>query len=124
MVTAFDHLFADLGGVPGGKLGDTEALSAVMLAAANAAGLSPAQPPVVKSGPHGVSAMLLCLGGHVAIHAVPDDGICHVDVASFRGGSVQRSIDLIAKRLGARETRTDHRRRGLRGAPQGPEPHE
>jgi S-adenosylmethionine/arginine decarboxylase-like enzyme len=121
----FDHLFADLGGVPGGKLSDTEALSAVMLAAANAAGLSPAHPPVVKTGPQGVSAMLLCLGGHVAIHAVPDDGVCHVDVASLRGGgTAQRSIELIAKRLGARETRTDHQRRGLRSAPQGPEPHE
>jgi hypothetical protein len=37
--------------------------------------MSPAAPPVVRR-PRGVTAVLACHGGHVAIHALPDAGLC------------------------------------------------
>jgi len=106
-----EHVFADLGGVPGDRLGDTQALAGLLLAAANAAGLNPAHPPIVKSGPRGTTALLVCHGGHVALHAVPADGLCFADVAGL-SAAVQRGLDVIIKRLGARSLRTDARRRG------------
>jgi len=55
---------------------------------------------------------LMCHGGHIALHAVPDQGLCFVDVAGMGGTHPQRGLDVIIKRLGAREVRTDARRRG------------
>ena len=117
----FEHAFADLGGVPGNRLTDEQALAAVLLSAAGAAGLSPAAPPIVKSGPSGVAAVLLCHGGHVALHAQPDNGLCFADVAGVGQIQPQRGLDILVKRLGAREVRSDARRRGLTGQPGNPE---
>ncbi|OLB16647.1 MAG: hypothetical protein AUH07_00460 [Gemmatimonadetes bacterium 13_2_20CM_70_9] len=97
----FEHVFADLAGVPANRLTDPQGLAGLLLAAANAAGLNPASPPVVKTGPRGVSAALLCHGG-----------LCFADVAGLGGALPQRGLDVIVKRLGAREVRTDARRRG------------
>jgi S-adenosylmethionine decarboxylase len=108
----FDHVFADLGGIPANRLTDGQALAGVLLAAANAAGMNPANAPVVKVGPSGVSAALVCDGGHVALHGLPDAGLCFVDVAGLGGARPQRGLDVIVKRFGAREVRTDARRRG------------
>ncbi len=108
----FEHAFADLGGVPGNRLTDEQALAAVLLSAAGAAGLSPAAPPMVKSGPRGVAAVLLCHGGHVSLHALPDNGLCFADVAGMGPIQPQRGLDILVKRLGAREVRSDARRRG------------
>ena len=46
----FDHVFADLGGVPANRLTDPQGIAGLLLAAANAAGLNPASPPVVTLG--------------------------------------------------------------------------
>jgi len=110
----FDHVFADLGGVASERLSDPQGLAGLLLAAANAAGLHPAAAPAVTAGPEGVGVALLCRGGHITVHAVPDDGLCFVDVAGLGGGGThpQRGLDVIIKRLGAREVRTDARRRG------------
>ena len=108
----FSHVFADLGGIPGDRLGDPQALSGLLLAAANAAGLNPADPPVVKTGTTGITALLVCRGGHVAIHAVPERGLCFADVAGLGAVQAQRGLDVIIKRLGAREVRSDARQRG------------
>jgi S-adenosylmethionine/arginine decarboxylase-like enzyme len=108
----FEHVFADLGGVPAGRLADPQALGGLLLAAANAAGLNPAGPPAVQAGPQGIAAVLVCHGGHVTLHALPDAGLCFADVAGLAGARPQRGLDVIIKRLGAREVRTDARRRG------------
>jgi len=108
----FDHVFADLGGVPANRLTDAQAVAGLLLAAANAAGLNPASPPVVTLGPTGLSAALVCNGGHVALHGVPDAGLCFADVAGGGGARPQRGLDVIIKRFGAREVRVDSRRRG------------
>jgi len=108
----FEHVRADLGGVPANRLTDLQGLAGLLLAAANAAGLNPANPPVVQLGPRGVSAALVCHGGHVALHGLPEVGLCFADVAGMSGALPQRGLDVIIKRLGAREVRTDVRRRG------------
>jgi S-adenosylmethionine decarboxylase len=108
----FEHVFADLGGIPANRLSDAQGLAGLLLAAANAAGLSPANPPVVKTGPQGVSGALVCHGGHVAVHGLPDMGLCFADVAGVSGALPRRGLEVIIKRLGAREVRTDARHRG------------
>ena len=108
----FEHVFADLGGIPANRLTDSQGLAGLLLAAANAAGLNPASPPVVTQGPRGVSAAVLCHGGHVAMHGVPEAGLCFADVAGVSGAQPHRGLEVIIKRLGAREVRTDARRRG------------
>ncbi|MGH7607412.1 MAG: S-adenosylmethionine decarboxylase [Gemmatimonadales bacterium] len=114
----FEHVFADLGGVSADRLSDGQALAGLLLAAANAAGLLPFMPPAVTSGPRGVGVALLCHGGHLALHAVPRDGQCFADVAGPGGGAShpRRGLDVIVKRLGAREIWTDARRRGAPSA--------
>src|SRR5438445_195812 len=111
-VVTFEHVLADLGGIPANRLTDPQGLAGLLLAAANAAGLNPASPPVVKTGPRGVSAALLCHGGLVALQGLPEAGLCFADVAGLGGALPQRGLDVIVKRLGAREVRTDARRRG------------
>ena len=108
----FEHVFADLGGIPATRLTDAQGLAGVLVAAANAAGLNPAHPPVVKVGPRGIAAALVCHGGHVVLHGLPETGLCFVDVAGLSGALPQRGLDVIIKRFGAREVRTDARRRG------------
>jgi len=108
----FEHVFADLGGVAPDRLSDVQGLYAVLLAAANAAGLHPAGTPQVHSGPKGVAAVLVCHGGHVALHTLPEAGLCFADVAGVGAVRPQRGLEVLVKRLAAREVRTDARRRG------------
>jgi len=117
----FDSVFADLGGIPGDRLNDPQGLAGLLLAAANAAGLNAVMPPVVTTGPKGVGVALMCHGGHIALHTLPKEGVCFADVAGLGGTHPQRGLDVIVKRLGAREVRTDARRRGLVIQPMDPE---
>src|SRR2546421_9720333 len=64
-----------------------------LLAAANAAGLNPANPPVVTLGPRGVSAALVCHGGHVAMHGLPEAGPCFADPAGGSRGRESTRLD-------------------------------
>jgi S-adenosylmethionine/arginine decarboxylase-like enzyme len=57
----------------------------------------------------------------VALHAVPDEGLCFVDVAGLGPVHPQRGLDIVAKRLGARTLRIDARRRGAVTQPIEPE---
>lgn len=108
----FEHVFADLGGIPAPRLADRQGIAGLLLAAANAAGLNPAGAPLVEFGPRGLSAALVCHGGHVALHAVPEVGLCFADLAGLDGALPQRGLEVIIKRFGARQVRTDARRRG------------
>lgn len=117
----FEHAFADLGGIVGNRLTDPQGLSGLLLAAANAAGLNPASPPVVVAGPRGVAAVLVCHGGHVALHGLPGEGLCFADVAGLGAVQPQRGLEVIIRRLGARQLRTDARRRGPATQPTDPE---
>jgi len=113
-----EHAFADLSGIAPDRLRDAQGLAAVLLAAANAAGLHPAGTPQVHDGPKGVAAVLVCHGGHVALHALPDVGVCFADVAGIGAVRPQRALDVLVKRLAAREVRTDARQRASHPTPQ------
>lgn len=108
----FEHVSADLGGIPAPRLADRQGIAGLLVAAANAAGLNPVGAPLVELGPRGLSAALLCHGGHVALHAVPEVGLCFADLAGMGGALPQRGLEVIIKRFGAREVRTAARRRG------------
>ena len=111
-VAPYHRVFADLGGIPASRLSDPQELAGLLIAAANAVGLNPAAPPVVQASPTGVAAALVCHGGHVVLHALPGDGLCFADVAGIGAVHAQRALDILIKRLGEREVRTDSRRRG------------
>ena len=104
-----EHLFVELSGVTPSRLTDPQDLGALALAAANAAGLHPAAPPLVQASPRGTSAVLACHGGHVAIHALPDEGVCYADLASVGATNPQRALDVIIRRLAPRDVRADAR---------------
>lgn len=97
----FSHSVATLSGIAGSRLADSEALSGVIIAAAAAIGMSSHGPPVVKSGPRGTVAGLLCHGGHVVVHAIPEESRCVVDILAMDPGSAERGMEVIAKRLNA-----------------------
>jgi S-adenosylmethionine/arginine decarboxylase-like enzyme len=102
-----EHLFVDMSGVVPSRLHDPQDLGALALATANAAGLHPAAPPIVQASPRGTSAVLACHGGHVAIHALPDEGLCYADIASVGAAQPQRALDVIVRRLAPRDVRTE-----------------
>jgi S-adenosylmethionine decarboxylase len=107
-----DHVFADLSGLPADRLTDAQGLGALLLAAANAAGLHPTAPPLLQAGPDGTTAVLACRGGHVALHAIPAAGVCFADLAALAATHPQRGLEVIIRRLAAQTVRTDGRRRG------------
>jgi S-adenosylmethionine/arginine decarboxylase-like enzyme len=101
------QLCADLDGIPVARVSDEQDRVGLMLAAANAAGLSPAAAPVVRVSPAGADAVLLCHGGHVLLHGVPEAGYCFVDVAGLRAAPLPRGFDIGVRRLGAHQGRAD-----------------
>lgn len=96
---SFSHRITQLTGITSSRLADPDGLSAVAIAAAAAVGMSPYGPPVVRSGPKGVVTCLLCHGGHVIAHVVPEQSFCVVDILAMSPGDPERGIDVIAKRL-------------------------
>lgn len=107
-----EHAFADLKDVSAGRLSDAQGLGPLLLAAANAAGMHPARAPLVHTAGDGVTAVLACHRGHVAIHTRPDAGVCCVDIVTVGNGRPQRGLDVIMRRLGAREVHPDAQARG------------
>ncbi|HXE57904.1 MAG TPA: S-adenosylmethionine decarboxylase [Gemmatimonadales bacterium] len=102
MTGRFTQRTAELAGLAGARLADLDGLSGAVLAAAGAIGLSSYGPPIVKSGPHGVLAGLLCHGGHIIVHTVPGDGTCVVDILARAPANLDAGIEVITKRLAAR----------------------
>lgn len=88
-----------LTGITSARLADPEGVSAVTIAAAAAVGMSPYGPPVVRSGPKGIVTCLLCHGGHVITHVIPEQSLCVVDILSIAPGDPERGVDVIARRL-------------------------
>lgn len=97
----FNQALLELTDLVSARLGDVDGLSSVVVAAAGAMGMSSLGPPVVRGGPGGVTVGLLCQNGHVVVHAIPDEGICLVDVVAREPADASRGAEVIARRFGA-----------------------
>jgi hypothetical protein len=71
-----------------------------VVAAAGALGFSAEGPPVTRAVTGGSSVAHLCREGHIVLRALPDEGRCLIDLLAVAGMSLQRGLDVIARRLG------------------------
>jgi S-adenosylmethionine/arginine decarboxylase-like enzyme len=101
MPRTFDHRFAEIEGVEAARLSDPDGLAALVVAAASASGISAPRLPVIQLGPQGHAVGLVCLDGHLVLHANPSRGDCTVDIAVRIPASADRGLEVILRRLGA-----------------------
>ena len=100
MSPTFNQAILELTDLVSARLADVDGLSSVVVAAAGAVGMSALGPPVVREGPRGISVGMLCHNGHVVIHAVPEEGICLVDVVAREPADASRGAEGLDPRLG------------------------
>ena len=96
---ASQHALTELTGITSATLSDDRALWALAIAAAGAIGLTAHGPPVIKTGPQGIAVGLLAHGGHIVLHARPEEGSCLVDSGTPAAASPARGLEVIARRL-------------------------
>ena len=109
----FSHLMADFIGVPAAQLRDTTTLSGLLIAAAGAAGFAALGAPFVRQLPNdGVAGLFLLDGCQMSLHAFPDRELLLLDVLSLATHDGRKALDVFARRLTAREIRTERRARG------------
>ena len=99
MDARFSYHLDELTGISGARLADPAGLSAVVVAAAGAVGLSPLGPPIVREGPEGAAVALLCRDGHIVLHTTPHEGICFVAVVARAPAEAGRGVEVIARGL-------------------------
>jgi S-adenosylmethionine/arginine decarboxylase-like enzyme len=97
-VTWAQH-FGDLDELPPLRLGDADALGAVLIAAAGAMGITPLGAPVIRTGVDAWVAALLCADAHIILHTMPNERRCTVSIAARNAAAVQRGLDVIHRRL-------------------------
>jgi S-adenosylmethionine/arginine decarboxylase-like enzyme len=112
--SSHQHLTAEFLGVSGQQLRDVTMLGGLLIAAASAGGLSPMGVPVVRENraTGGVSAMLLFDDGHLVIHSSPTRQTLLFDLVAPASHDFRKALDVFARRLSAREIRSDTRGRG------------
>lgn len=109
----FSHLIADFLGVAPTQLRDRSMLNGLMIAAAGAAGFSVAGAPVVRQLPNdGVAGMFLLDGCHMSVHTFPERELLLLDVLSLATHDARKALDVFARRVTAREIRSELRVRG------------
>jgi S-adenosylmethionine/arginine decarboxylase-like enzyme len=107
------HLTAEFIGVSSEQLRDAALLGGLLIAAANAAGFSPIGVPTVrKHVGDGVSAMLLLMGAHIVLHSIPERQTLLFDVVGPASHDFRKAVDVFARRLSARDIKSDTRGRG------------
>ena len=110
---AFSHLVADFLGVPPAQLRDTATLSGLLIAAAGAAGFTAIGSPIVRQLPDdGVAGLFLVDGCHMSLHTFPERELLLLDILSLATHDGRKALDVFARRLTAREIRTEQRARG------------
>ena len=110
---AFAHLIADFAGVNPAQLRDTNLITGLLIAAAGAAGFVTIGSPVIRQLPSdGVAAILVLDGCHVAVHAFPERELLLLDVLALATQDPRKALDVFARRLSAKEIRSDVRSRG------------
>ena len=99
MDPSFNYHLHELTAISGARLADANGLSALAVAAAGAVGMPPLGPPIVRESPSGVAVALLCRDGHIALHTVPDEGVCFVAVVARAPVDVDRGVEVISRGL-------------------------
>ncbi len=113
MPPAVIHLTADLFGVSPLLLADTSLVSGVVVSAAGAAGMTATGAPVVLKHPDGGLSVILPLDGcHLSLHTMPARELALVDIMALPTHHPQRALDVVARRLTAKNQRTERRERG------------
>ena len=74
-------------------------MAATTIAAASAVGLVPYGTPLVRSGPRGTAVALLAHGGHLVLHAVPEEGRCLVDLVVPGPSDPKKALEILIRRL-------------------------
>lgn len=112
-MTPVAHLTADLVGVPAEQLRDAALLRALLIAAAGAAGVGAIGMPVTRQrGDGGLGAVLLADASHIVLHTFPEREVMVLDVLATSAVEARAALDVFARRLSAREIRSDTRDRG------------
>ena len=113
MPLGFSHLTADFLGVAPVQLRDTGLISGLMIAAAGAAGFKSIGAPSVRTLPdEGVAGWLQLDDCHMSVHAFPARQLLLLDVLSHATHDGRKALDVFARRLPAREVRSEQRQRG------------
>lgn len=113
MTRDYVHFVADFIGVPSTQLADNALLSGLLVAAASAVGVNAIGLPTLRERQGGgVTAALLHDDCHITIHAIPERQLLLVDVLAPRGLDGARAVDVLARRLTAREIKRESRERG------------
>lgn len=96
-------------------LRDSGAIAGLLVAAAGAAGLSAAAPPVVRvNGTEGVTVALWLggTGGHALVHTFPERGLLLLDLLVPDELETERAVDVFVRRLNAKDVRRTRSPRG------------
>src|SRR5918993_1218776 len=95
----FNHHVLELTDVTSPRLADGDGLAAMVVAASGAVGMFALGPPQVRVGPRGIAVGMLCRDGHIVLHAVPEEGLCVVDILARAPADVTRGLEVVARRL-------------------------
>ncbi len=113
MFPVLNHLTADFMGVPAEQLRDSGMLSGLLIAAAGAAGITTRGAPRMQTMPdEHISGWLQLEDCHIAVHAFPERELLLLDVLSAATHDVSKAMAVFARRLLAREVRSEQRQRG------------
>lgn len=97
----FSHHITELTNLSGARLAEEQTLAAVTIAAASAVGLIPYGTPLTRTGPQGIAVALLAHGGHLVLHAVPEERRCLVDLVTPGPVDPKRALEILLRRLSA-----------------------
>jgi len=94
------HLIAELTGIAPAQLHDRALLGGLLIAAAGAAGLHAAHPPVLHAHDvRGLDGLLLLEGGHVAVHTHAQRRTLLLDVLAPEPVDLARALEVFSRRL-------------------------
>jgi S-adenosylmethionine/arginine decarboxylase-like enzyme len=106
-------LSAELLGVAAEPLCDGRLIGGLLIAAASAAGFGHVGMPSVRGQTDGgISAFLLLDSGHIAVHSVPSRQVLLLDVIAPPAHDFRKVVDVLSRRLAARDVKTATRTRG------------
>ncbi len=108
------HLIADFIGVSPDRLRDATLVSGLLIAAGSAAGFNPLGAPTVRpnAAGEGLSAFVMLGGCHIIAHTYPARELLLLDVLASPPNDAVKAFDVFARRLAAREVRSEQRHRG------------